>query len=166
MICGYLILMKLDDNSVDICNYNVYSPNPSSSLCPYKVYEFIKYFLPEISFEEISNCFITQAKKIIKPSDIILSKIPENIENAYGIHLRHSDKLNNNGDIRHENTLNEFVIIINNLLNDVENIIKNEENPTFLIVSENNNWKKEIQQIIINISNKNAKQIKILDIVI
>ena len=74
--------------------------------------------------------------------------------------MRHSDKLNNNGDIRHENTLNEFVIIINNLLNDVENIIKNEENPTFLIVSKNNNWKKEIQQIIINISNKNAKQIK------
>ena len=46
----------------------------------------------KISFEEISNDFINQARKIIKPSDIILSKIPENIENAYGIHLRKSDR--------------------------------------------------------------------------
>jgi|UniRef100_A0A6C0LJQ2 hypothetical protein len=158
-----ITILKNDDNN-DECQFYINSPNPSSSLCPYKIYEFIKGFFPEISFEEISNDFINQARKIIKPSDIILSKIPENIENAYGIHLRKSDKVYNTCDIRHENTVSEFEIIINHLLNDVRNIIITEENPTFLIVSEDNTWKHQIKQIIIDISNKNNKTIKILDI--
>jgi len=147
--------------SDDKCNFYVNSYNPSSSLCPYKVYEFIKQFLHEITFEMISNDFVEYSKKIIKPSEIILPKIPNNIEKAYGIHLRKSDKLNNIGDITHENTINEFEIITNKLLDDVKNIIISEEEPTFLIVSEDNNWKVEIINLINNISNK---QIKILDI--
>jgi len=66
------------------------------------------------------------------------------------------------GDMRHENNTSEFEIIINKLLDDVNNIIITEEEPTFLIVSEDNNWKQEIQNCIINIS-KN-KQIKIINI--
>jgi len=145
----------------DSCDFYVYSVNPSASLCPYKVYEFIKQFLDEITFEQISNDFVEYSKKIIQPSEIILSKIPNNIEKAYGIHLRKSDKCNNAGDIRHENKINEFEIITNKLLDDVENIIISEEEPTFLIVSEDNNWKLEIINIINNMSNK---QINILDI--
>jgi hypothetical protein len=150
--------------SEDKCNFYVNSCNPSASLCPYKVYEFIKHFLYEITFEQISNDFVEFSKKIIKPSEIILSKIPNNIEKAYGIHMRKSDKINNRGDIRHENTINEFEIIVNKLLDDVTNIILSEEEPTFLIVSEDNNWKLEITNRINNISNNNNKQIKILDI--
>ena len=150
--------------SDDNCNFYVNSGNPSSSLCPYKVYEFIKQFLDEITFEHISNDFVEYSKKIIQPSEIILSKIPNNIEKAYGIHLRKSDKCNDMGDIRHENKINEFEIITNQLLNDVKNIIIFEEEPTFLIVSEDNNWKLEIINIINNISNNTNKQIKILDI--
>jgi hypothetical protein len=155
-----ITILENDDN--DKCDFYINSPTPSSSLCPYKVYEFIKTFLPEISFEEISNDFIHQAKKIIKPSDIILSKIPEDIQNAYGIHLRKSDKVANNCDIKYENTITEFEIITNHLLNDIRTIT--EDNPTFLIVSEDNNWKNQIQEIIINISNENNKTIKILEI--
>lgn len=155
-----ITILENDDN--DKCDFYINSPTPSSSLCPYKVYEFIRSFLPEISFEEISNDFIHQAKKIIKPSDIILSKIPEDIQNAYGIHLRKSDKVANNCDIKYENTITEFEIITNHLLNDIRTIT--EDNPTFLIVSEDNNWKNQIQEIIINISNENNKTIKILEI--
>jgi hypothetical protein len=153
--------ITISDNK---CNFYVNSYNPSSSLCPYKVYEFIKQFLDEITFEEISNDFVEYSKKIIQPSEIILAKIPNNIEKAYGIHLRKSDKLNNMGDIRHENEINEFEIITNKLLHDVENIIISEEEPTFLIVSEDNNWKLEIQNCITNISINKNKQIKIIDI--
>ena len=148
----------------DKCNFYVNSINPSSSLCPYKVYEYIKHFLHEITLEQISNDFVEYSKKIIQPSEIILQKIPNNIEKAYGIHLRKSDKLNDHGDIRHENKINEFIIIINNLLDDVKNIILYEEEPIFLIVSEDNNWKLQIINLINNISNNNNKQIKILDI--
>jgi len=151
--------------SDDKCDFYVKSPNPSSSICPYKVYEFIKQFLPELTFEQISNDFIKYAKKIINPSEIILSKIPINIENAYGIHLRKSDKVNKKTcDIRHENLIDEFIIITNKLLEDIENIIISEQEPIFLIVSEDDNWKEEISNIIMNIANKNNKVIKILDI--
>lgn len=148
--------------SHDKCNFYLHSLNPSASLCPYKVYEFIKNFLDEITFEQISNDFIEYSKKIIKPSEIILQKIPNNIEKAYGIHLRKSDKITNTGDIRHQCTINEFKIIINKLLDDVKNIIITEKEPTFLIVSEDNNWKLEIINIINKFSNNNNKQIKIL----
>lgn len=146
--------------SDDKCNFYVNSANPSASLSPYKVYEFVRQFIDEITFEEISNDFVEYSKKTIQPSDIILSKIPNNIEKAYGIHLRKSDKCNDVGDIRHENKISEFEIITKKLLEDVENIIISEEEPTFLIVSEDNNWKLEITNIIKNISNK----VKILDI--
>jgi len=146
------------------CNFYVNSPNPSSSLCPYKVYEFLKDFFPEITFEQISNDFIQYSKQIIKPSDIILSQIPNNIENAYGIHLRKSDKICDYSDIRHVNTRNEFNIITNKLLEDITNIIMSDEEPSFLIVSEDNNWKKEIHDNIINISKNNNKIIKIIEL--
>jgi hypothetical protein len=150
--------------SNDKCNFYIKSPNSSSSLCPYKVYIFLKNFLPELSFEQISNDFVLYAKNIIKPSEIILSKIPTDIEKAYGIHLRKSDKVSNKGDIRHISSQGEFYIITNKLLYDVKNIIIKEDEPTLLIVSEDNNWKNEITSIIENIAIKNNKQIKILDI--
>ena len=150
--------------SDDTCNFYLHSPNPSSSLCPYKVYEFISKFYPEITFEKISTDFVIYAKKIISPSPIILSKIPNEIENAYGIHLRKSDKVNNYPDIRHENLTSEFEIITNKLLEDVKYIINNENDVKFVIVSEDNNWKHEITNIINNISTYNNKQITILEI--
>jgi hypothetical protein len=145
-------------------NFYVISHNGSGSISPYKLYEFIKPFLNEITFEQISNDFVEYSKKIIQPSEIILQKIPNNIEKAYGIHLRKTDKVNDYGDIRHENLTNEFIIIIDKLLEDVKNIIMDEEEPIFFIASEDNNWKLEIINHINNISNNNNKQIKILNV--
>jgi hypothetical protein len=145
-------------------NFYVISHNASGSISPYKLYEFIKHFLNEITFEQISNDFVEYSKKIIQPSEIILQKIPNNIEKAYGIHLRKTDKVNDYGDIRHENLTNEFLIIIDKLLEDVKNIIMDEEEPIFFIASEDNNWKLEIINRINNISNNNNKQIKILTV--
>jgi len=160
-------LFNFNDIIISNNKYDFYvnSPNPSSSLCPYKVYEFIKHFLPEITFEQISNDFVIYSKKIISPSEIILSNIPNGIENAYGIHLRKTDKVTNYGDIRHENLTDEFEIITNKLLEDVKNIIINETDVKFVIVSEDTNWKLEITNIINNISHYTNKHITILDIV-
>jgi predicted nucleic-acid-binding protein len=147
-------------NTINKNDFYINSPNPSSSLCPYKVYEFIKKFKPEITFEEISNKYTIYSKEIIKPSDIITLNIPIGIENAYGIHLRKTDKVYKiDGDSRHENLINEFDLITNKLLEDVNNICKNENNPTFLIVSEDDTWKNNITQIV-----KKNKNVKILDI--
>lgn len=121
------------------------SPIPSGSLSPFKVHEYLKQYIPTITIEEISNKFTESAKNIIKPSEIILSKIPLNIENSYGIHLRKTDKVHtNNYDVTHENRTDEFNIIINKLLEDINDICKNEHNPSFLIVSEDIEWKNEI----------------------
>lgn len=151
-------------NDYDDCHYYVHSPNPSSSLCPYNVYTFLKPLLPKITFEEISQLYNVYSKEIIKPSDIILSKIPNNIERAYGIHLRKSDKVGKNVDIRHENLIDEFSIITNQLLFTVRDIIVAEDYPTFIIVSEDDEWKNEIKEIIHRISVRNNKKIQILEI--
>jgi len=153
--------VTIADNDSD---FNINYHAPSCSFCPYKVYEFVNKFNADITFERITNDFVEYSKKIIQPSEIILSKIPDNIEKAYGIHLRKTDKIYDNGNLACENTLNEFEIITKKLLEDVESIIISEEEPTFLIVSEDNNWKFEIINHINKISNNYNKQIKILDI--
>jgi hypothetical protein len=122
-------------------NLYIDSPNPSASLCPYKVYEFIKKYIPEVTFEEISNKYVEYGKNIIKPSEIITSKIPLGIENAYGIHLRKTDKVQiKNNNFLYENSENEFDIIISKLLENIKEICKKEDNPSFLIVSEDIEW--------------------------
>lgn len=136
------------------------STSPSASLCPYKVYEFLKTFLPEITFEEISNKYKQYIKEIIKPSKIILEKIPNNIENAYGIHLRKTDKITSNTNtLTFENTKNEFDIITNKLLDNVKEICIKEESPSFFLASEDIKWKNEITNIIKK--NKNASIIEV-----
>lgn len=146
------------------CDFFVDSPNPSSSLCPYKVYEFLSRFFPDLTFEQVSNEFVEASKQIIKPSELISSKIPKNIERAYGIHLRKTDKVTNWCDIRHENPIHEFNIIINNLLEDVHKIIVAEEEPAFLLVSEDTTWRQEIINIMLNISSKCNKPIQIIEV--
>jgi hypothetical protein len=142
----------------------LYSPNPSASTSPYKVFQFIRQYKPEITFDQISNDYKTYSKEIIKPSEIILQKIPKDMEQAYGIHLRKSDKVHDGGDIRHISTLHEFQIITGKLLEDIETIIKTENNPSFLVVSEENEWKKEIQNKMLNYANQFNKQIHLIEI--
>ena len=142
------------------CDYFVHSQYPSASLCPYKVYKYLHNY----TFEQVSDLFVKYSKQIIQPSEIITSKYPPGIENAHGIHLRKSDKMNNNGDSRFVNSINEFDIITNRLLENVEEIISNEDDPKFIVVSEDNAWKIEIINRIKAISMKLSKSVEILDI--
>jgi hypothetical protein len=146
------------------CKYYIYSHSPSSSLCPYKVYDFLKDHIPDVSFEQISHDFSHYGKTIIKPSDIILSDIPEDIENTYGIHLRKTDKVVSRAYLTHESTLSEFDILINNLLNDITNIIQKERQAKFLLVSEDETWKQEFKEKINTIANNHQVEIKIIEI--
>ena len=140
------------------CPYYIHSPNTSSSLSPYKGWEFVASLLPELSFEDFSNLYHTYAKQVIRPSSIIVSKLPEGLENAYGIHLRRSDKVKE-GDIRHENTTSEFEMITRELIEDIRRIIQKEDEPepVFLIVSEDNQWKDEFHHIVNRIFLENNK---------
>lgn len=146
------------------CKYYMYSHSPSSSLSPYKVYDFLKHYLQELTFEQISNDFADYAKIIIKPTDIILSDIPEDIENTYGIHLRKTDKVVSRAYLTHESTLSEFDILINNLLDDITNIIQQEREPKFLLVSEDESWKQEFKEKLNIIANTHQVEIKIIEI--
>jgi hypothetical protein len=145
------------------CDFFIESPNPSVSLCPYKVYEFLKTIRPDIDFLEISNDYVKYAKEIINPSREIINNIPNNAEKAYGIHLRKSDKIQpfSNG---HENTISEFDIIISKLLENIGIIIDKEEEPLFLIVSEDIIWKEEITNKIKTIGLSKSKHVEFLSI--
>lgn len=146
-----------------ICPFYIKSHNPSASLCPYRTFKFLRQFFPNITFEQVSKDFEIYGKQLIRPSDIILQNIPEGIETTYGIHLRKSDKITNHGDIRHENPCHEFDIIIDNLLQDVTNIIVTESSPSFLLVSEDSQWKNEIQMKIQSIADMHQKQVQFLE---
>jgi len=137
------------------CNYYLKSPNPSCSLSPYKVYRLLLESLPDLSFKEVNNKYRELATNLIKPSPIVQTYLPKVLQNTYGIHLRKTDKIKiKNCDIRHENKIDEFAIIIEELLNSIRQIIEKEENPTFLIVSEDEVWKKTITEMIKEMSNK------------
>jgi hypothetical protein len=127
----------------------IHSPNSSASLSPYKVYEHVKKFLPRTKFEEIAVEFSSAAKQIIKPSELISARIPLGIENAYGIHLRKSDKVSETGN-PHLCTKTDFQLIHSKLIDTVVEIIMTEDKPTFFVVSEDKAWRQEIQDLIVN----------------
>ena len=129
------------------CPYFVRSVNPSSTLCPYKVYIFLRKFIPELTFSEVSETFAREAKRIFKPSETIRSLIPTEMENAYGIHLRKTDKvIAVDGDLRHVASPEEFDIIIQRLLEDVNTIVATEHDPVFFMTSEDDDWLTEMKR--------------------
>ena len=150
------------------CDYFVESPNPSLSSCPYNVYLFIKKFLPDITFEDVSKEYETHAKHVMQPSVEIVSKFPKEIEDAYGVHLRKTDKVNvqpTQGVAGLcENSPDEFKIIIDALIVDLKNIVIVENEPSFLFVSEDYEFREEIKTIIEVFAEENKKNIKIINI--
>lgn len=131
---------------------------------PIKVYDFLIKNNINVSFEQISNDYIHYGKEIFKPSQIIIDKIPDGLNDVYGIHLRKSDKIvyNRTRSYIEAPTEQEFQIIMDDLLKDVMNIIDTENNPKFLIVSEDNDWKMHISQKILNYANENNKKIELV----
>lgn len=144
------------------CEYHINSPNPSSSLSPYKVYKYLCDQNKPVVLTDINDKYHEYAK-LIKPAEPIRERLPQVLEKAYGIHLRKSDKVKSQGcDIRHENKIDEFTIILENLLKDVEKIIIEEENPVFLVVSEDKAWKKTITEYIFE--NAKGKHIEFIEL--
>ena len=160
------IIIKNNYTIPDNFKNKLFFPYSASSGCPYNVYKFLKKIIPSLTFEKIISEWSDYAKEIIKPSKLILDNIPNNIENAYGIHLRKSDKVSEifdpHTDYRYVSLKSEFIIIINNLLNDVKNIIETEDEPSFLVVSEDSKWKEYIINIINSYAIANNKKINII----
>ena len=147
------------------CKYIIKIGNASSSSSPYNIYKFIKNFKKDISFEEIINIYCSYAREIIKPSKIIENNIPDNLNNSYGIHLRKTDKVNNkNHDIRHLSTNEEFKIMSNALFNDICIIILSEDNPSFLLTSDENGWKEYFKNELLTFAKNNNKTISFIDV--
>jgi len=154
-------------NNISISNNNdvkynniLISENPSVSLSPIKIFNYLNNEKKmNISYETILHKFRENARNI-KPSVDIEKYIPKDIHNAYGIHLRATDKIfTNKGDARHETEAYAHNIIITNLLNDITNIIINEDKPMFFLASEDKQWKENIKTKIINIGNTCNKNI-------
>jgi hypothetical protein len=139
-----------------------HNPDPIVSITPYFVYKTLNQENVHVTFEDVSQKFLEVAKNI-KPSNIIQKYIPKNIENAHGIHLRLSDKVKAERDIRHETSPNEFSILVNILLNNILEIIHLEEKPIFFLTSEDVTWREKIKIHILNISAQLNKNVTILD---
>jgi len=126
--------------------YTVTSPNASISLSPYFMFNYLKQ-LGNLTLQDISESY----RGLIKPSRQIVEMIPVETRGAYGIHLRKSDKIITTAkvsDLRNENSLDEFYIIMNALMSDVKDIVSKEPGAIFLVVSEDTLWKFEIMEMI------------------
>jgi hypothetical protein len=138
--------------------------NPSVSLSPYKIYRALCDRGLDHSFESFSQFYVECAKELIRPSPQVLENLPEKLDRAYGIHLRKTDKVRENHCASHENSHDEFDTIIRNLLDTVRTIVETEDNPTFLIVSEDAEWKAHIVEKMHDISAALDKPIDIVDL--
>jgi hypothetical protein len=138
------------------------NPDAIVSITPYCVYQKLKDENINVSFQEVSDLFIKIAKNI-QPSNLISECIPIGIENAYGIHLRKSDKIKENPDIRHEMSPSENAILMDKLLITISEIIEVEEVPVFYVTSEDNDHKQQFSESIKCIAKSKSKQVTILE---
>jgi len=144
-------------------NWEFVNPDAIASITPYLIYEKLVSENVNVSFEEVSNMFLKYAKNI-QPSSLISDYIPKGIENAYGLHLRKSDKIKNKPDIRHEMSPYENDILINKLIEKLYCIIELEERPTFFLSSEDYEYKNYFINVIKKIANYKNKIITIMNI--
>jgi hypothetical protein len=155
---------NIDTNYEQYIKYQMHTGNGGVSYCPYFVYIYVKQFIPDITFETVSSYYIKYGPEIIQPSEIIVNNIPEGLNNAYGVHMRNTDKIKQNPGIHHECSFEEYQILEVNLLNKLYDIILTDSTPVFLIVSENNTKKIEIIDKLQEFSKNNNKNIKFIDI--
>lgn len=134
------------------CNLHINRPDPITSLLIYKIYEYVNKKVTNISFKDICKIYVDNFRNTIKPSKVITDNLPDTLRGAYGIHLRKSDKLVNylstSGD-----TIDTLSLRIEFLLKDIEELVAKEKELTLFLCSEDDNWKKEIESKIKNISN-------------
>jgi hypothetical protein len=135
----------------------------STDMSPYLLYKYLNKNQPYFDFKYISTKYIDYASNL-KPSLYIINDIPNDISGSYGIHLRKTDKVSNNPYLYHENTHSEFNLIITKMIEDLTQIIINELEPKFVIVSEDEEWRIEFIKILENISTNNCKRLNILKI--
>jgi hypothetical protein len=164
------INMCVYDKSQDVNHFDdgktfrFHNPDIITSITPYAIYQKLKNEgFDNITFLEVSNMFIKFAKNI-QPSDYISKYIPVGIENAYGIHLRKSDKVLDSPDVRHETSYDEHSTLLSKLKIFIEDVIEKEDNPKFFIASEDNENKKQFVDLINNKATSLNKVVKILNI--
>jgi len=144
-------------------NYEFVNPDAIVSITPYLIYEKLVSENVNVSFEQVSTMFLKYAKNI-QPSSLISNFIPKGIENAYGLHLRKSDKIKNNPDVRHEMSPYENNILIDKLIEYLHFIIDSETDPTFFICSEDDDYKNYFINIMEKIAINKKKKVTLLSI--
>jgi hypothetical protein len=140
--------------------------NPSTTLAPYNVWKYLSIKIKNLEFREVCDKYKELANIFVEPSEVIKNYYNKNLENAYGIHLRHTDKIFD-GDLTeiddcHMLNLNEFKFFESKLLEDIEKIIIKDSEPIFFISSEDCNYKKIFQENVEKIYKKYNKNINII----
>lgn len=123
--------------------------NVSTILSPPNVYRY----LSNVSFHTICDAYVHNAR-YFTPCHELEMCIPCELSNAYGIHLRRSDKIVSESN-QHENTISEHNRIMDAVLSDIQTIIQCEVNPIFFLCSEDYGWKTHVRDLIHSKSNGN-----------
>jgi hypothetical protein len=140
--------------------------------------------LNNFSLEYISEIY-SKFSENIKPSDYIESLIPTGLNNSYGVHLRRTDKIKSNIEYNIKksayshiwsNSIDEYNYIIDKTKEYILSIIKKNNNESFFVCSEDEEYKLYFQNWIIENSgsiitinnkellNKNDETLPILEL--
>lgn len=138
-------------------------------LCPYNVFRVLQHHptphTPNLTFHQVAELFPVIASTI-QPSSLLRPHIPVHSTQAYGIHLRMSDKINPNASSgfqqAYENTPQEFAMIMDYLKKDMFTIISSEPSPTFFVCSEDANHRDQFKAFLIDMAHQLDKPITIL----
>lgn len=126
------------------------------------------YLNEKITFDSLVQLIHEQSNRI-KPakfiSDFIDQNVDQDIHNAYGIHLRHTDKIKDKLMpifILMKISSTKYEKLINNLKNHITIILNTSQSPTFFVTSEDSNIEREFIKWIEKIACELNKSIKII----
>lgn len=152
---------SLENKPDDYILPNIIIENPSKINYFYHCITYspvnININLNDYSLEYISNIYKNIAENI-KPSEYIESFIPDGLDNSYGIHLRRTDKIKSNNEyiIKKKeyfhiwsNSIDEYEYIINKSKQYILDIIKENNEQSFFVCSEDMEYKIYFQNWII-----------------
>lgn len=137
----------------------VHNQNQCVSLSPVHVFSVLKKVLPDITFEEMAQKYISIAQSI-KPSHILEPYVPD-LSDYVCIHLRRTDKLNNGGDMRHETNWLEYEKIMNRLIVHVSKLISEGEHLKFYVISDDLQYKQVFIETIRDIAKLSNKEVSV-----
>jgi hypothetical protein len=137
------------------------SHGSSVSFTPHKIQQLLcNYDKIKIELDEIIQKYIFVCQQHIKPSEVTMQFIPDQIQKCIGIHLRRSDKLTGSKSFVHTTSDNEYNGIIAHLKSYIDSHVEScvDHDVYFFVCSEDTKYKNDFINYLQQVCTKYEKR--------